>query len=52
MKKYLIKAYGDYEYGLKNQEVVIEAETLGEAREKAWRLFPEYKEIGVWEKEQ
>ena len=49
MKKYLIKAYGDYEMRLKQQEKVITAENEEEAWIEAWKTFPEYKELGVWE---
>ena len=47
MKKYFIKAYG--EEGLKTQTKTITANNEEEAWTKAWRLFPEYHEIGVWE---
>jgi hypothetical protein len=49
MKKYLIKAYGDFEMGLKQQTKVIEAKDEEEAWILAWKTFPEYKELGVWE---
>jgi hypothetical protein len=47
MKKYFIKAYG--EEGLKTQTKIITAKDEGEAWDIAWRTFPEYHEIGVWE---
>ena len=49
MKKYLIKAYGDYEMRLKQQEKIITANDEEEAWITAWKTFPEYKELGVWE---
>lgn len=52
MKKYLIKAYGDYEYGLKEQKRIITAKNEEEAWIEAWKTFPEYKELGVWEQEE
>ena len=51
MKKYFIKAYRDYEFGLKEQTKVITAKDEEEAWIKAWKLFPEYHEIGVYEEE-
>ena len=51
MKKYLIKAYRDYEYGLKEQTKIITAKDEEEAWIIAWKTFPEYHEIGVWEEE-
>lgn len=52
MKKYLIKAYGDYERKLKEQTKIIEANDEEEAWVIAWKMFCEYKEIGVWEQEE
>ncbi len=52
MAKYLIKAYGDYEYGLKQQEKIITAKDEEEAWITAWKTFPEYKELGVWEQKE
>lgn len=49
MKKYKIKAYGDYERRLKQQERIITAEDEEQAWITAWKTFPEYKELGVWE---
>lgn len=49
MKKYLIKAYGDYEMRLKQQTKIITAEDEEEAWVIAWKTFPEYKELGVFE---
>lgn len=50
MKKYNIVAYAD-EDGNKRQEAVIEAEDYTQAQIKAWRMFPEYHELGVFEME-
>lgn len=52
MKKYKIKAYGDYERGLKPQAKIIEAKNDNEAWDIAWRTFPEYHELGVWEEKE
>lgn len=51
MNKYIVRAYANCEYGLKEQNTIIYAETLEDAKIKAWNEFPEYREIGVWEKE-
>lgn len=51
MKKYKVKAYGDYESGLKQKEITITAKDEEEAWIIAWKTFPEYKEIGVQEVE-
>lgn len=48
-KKYLVKAYGDYERRLKGQEKIITATDEEDAWVQAWKMFCEYKEIGVWE---
>ena len=49
MKKYTIVAYADPEYGLKKQETVVMVENHDAAMNKAWRMFPEYHEVGVYE---
>ena len=49
MAKYHVIAYAD-EDGYPRKEAVIEAKNKEEAWDKAWRLFPEYHEIGVYEK--
>ena len=49
MPKYSVKAYANAEYGLKAQEVTIVADNLDDAETKAFRMFDEYEEIGVWE---
>lgn len=49
MKKYMIKAYGDYDRRLEQQEKVIIANDDKEAWSIAWSEFPEYDEVGVWE---
>ena len=48
-KKYRVIAYGDYERRLKRKEVTITAKDEEEAWVTAWKTFPEYKEIGVYE---
>lgn len=50
MKKYNVVAYPDEE-GNKRKEAVIEAENDSQAKIKAWRMFPEYHEVGVYEVE-
>ena len=50
MKKYEVVAYPDEE-GNKRQEAIIEANNQDDAYRKAWRLFPEHHEIGVYEME-
>ena len=45
---YLIKAYADKERRLKEQERIVRAETKLYAQVMAYKLFPEYKEIGVY----
>ena len=50
MKKYDVIAYPD-EDGNKRQEAVIEAENYTQAQIKAWRMFPQHHEIGVYEME-
>lgn len=49
MKKYEIVAYPDEE-GNRRQEAEIEANNYQDAFNKAWRMFPEHHEIGVYEK--
>lgn len=51
MKKYNVVAYPDGE-GNKRQEAVIEAENDSQAKIKAWKMFPEYHEVGVYEVEE
>ena len=48
MAKYHVVAYPD-EDGYLRKEAVIEARNKDEAQDKAWRLFPEYHEVGVFE---
>lgn len=50
MKKYNVTAYPD-EDGNKRQEAIIEAENYTQAQAKAWRMFPEWHEVGVFEME-
>ena len=49
--QYIVIAYGDYERGLKRQEVVINAHNDEDAWTAAWMAFPEYKELLVERKE-
>ena len=48
MKKYDVIAYAD-EDGNPRREGVVEAENHAEAERKAWHMFPEHHEIGVFE---
>ena len=45
MKQYKIKAYGNYERGLKQKEKTIIAKDEEDAWIQAWKEFPEYDEI-------
>ena len=49
MKMYEIVAYA--EEGLPRQEIVVLARSTEDAYTKGWKFFPEYHEIGVFEKE-
>ena len=49
MAKYSVKAYGDYQRRLKERTTIITANDEEEAWILAWKAFPEYKELGVWE---
>lgn len=51
MKKYNVIAYADEE-GNKRKEAVVEAENYTQAQIKAWNMFPEWHEIGVFEMEE
>ncbi len=51
-KTYSVKAYGDYERGLKTQTATITAKDEEEAWIKAWKTFPEYDQLGVWEEKE
>ena len=53
MTKWYIVAYPEYEGGstLPKKQAIIEAETRDEAENMAWRMFPEYHEVGVYRKE-
>lgn len=48
MKKYTVLAYE--EDGYPRQSATIEAENRTQAQRKAWEMFPEYHEVGVFEK--
>ncbi len=50
MKKYKVIAYSDEE-GNKKQIAIIKAENHTQAQIKAWKMFPGWHEIGVWEME-
>ena len=50
MKKYNVVAYPD-EDGNKRQEAVIDAADYTQAQIKAWKMFPEWHEVGVYEVE-
>lgn len=52
MPKYLVKAYADWDRRLKEQTKIITAEDEEDAWIKAWMMFPEYKELGVWEQKE
>ena len=51
VKKYDVIAYPD-EDGYPRKETTISAENQQQAESIAWRLFPEYHEIGVYEIEE
>ena len=48
MKRYTVIAYPD-EDGYPRQETTIKAENTKQAQDIAWRMFPEYHEVGVYE---
>ena len=48
LAKYHVIAYAD-EDGYPRKEATIEARSKDEAWSKAWRMFPEYHEVGVFE---
>ena len=52
MAKYLVKAYADFERRLKEKTKIITAIDEEEAWITAWKTFPEYKHLGVWEQEE
>lgn len=45
---YLIKAYADKERRLEEKKQIVRAENELKAKVMAYKLFPEYKEIGVY----
>ncbi len=53
MAKWYVVAYPEYEGGciLPKRQKIIEAETREEAQNIAWRMFPEYHEVGVYRKD-
>ena len=46
--KYKVIAYPD-EDGYPRKSAIVEANNKAQAEDKAWRMFPEYHEIGVFE---
>ena len=46
MYEYTVIAYA--EGGLPRKEAVITARNIDEAWSKAWHMFAEYHEVGVW----
>ena len=49
MQEYRVKAYGDRSRRLEEKEVIIPAADMNAIR-RAWKMFPEYKEILVTDK--
>jgi hypothetical protein len=49
MAKFEIIAYADWEYGLKKKTKIITAKDEEEAWTIAWKTFPEYHELGVYQ---
>jgi hypothetical protein len=50
--KFTVIAYAECDEGyLPRREVTITARNRDEAWSKAWRMFPEYHEVGVFEEE-
>lgn len=49
--QYIVKAHADWERGLREQTVIINARDEKDAYTKAWMMFPEYKELSVTRKE-
>ena len=47
--KWEVIAYADPEMGLKKNCAFVWADSREEAERKAWAMFPEYHEIGVFE---
>lgn len=48
MARYTVIAYAD-EDGYPRKETIITAKDETQAWDKAWQMFPEYHEIGVFE---
>ena len=48
-RTYIIKAYADWDRRLREKTKTITAEDEEEAWIIAWKTFPEYKELGVFE---
>ena len=47
--KWEVIAYADPEMGLKKRNAFVWADSREEAERRAWAMFPEYHEIGVFE---
>ena len=47
--KWEVVAYADPERGLKKRNAFVWADSREEAERKAWAMFPEYHEVGVFE---
>lgn len=48
IKKWIIKATADAERRLPERRAIIYVEDYEQAMELAWKMFPEYKEVGVY----
>jgi hypothetical protein len=46
--KWEVIAYADPEMGLKKKNAFVWADSREEAERKAWQMFPEYHEVGVY----
>lgn len=51
-KTYVVKAYADWDRQLKEKTKVITANDEEEAWILAWKTFPEYTQLGVFEMEE
>lgn len=52
MCEWTIIAYEEPEEGLRRQEVLVIADSPQDAYRIAWKLFPEYHEVGIYRKEE
>lgn len=48
MRTWEIVAFADSEYGLPRKTATVQAESHQEAMSKAYKMFPEYHEIGAY----